>query len=235
MVARRLGGQDVEGLRSAERDEVGIGLSIIYVVESYVIRKGRIMKFMKSMWASYRFKFALSVFCIAVALFDTFWRTLSPIAAGALALAIVPWVLGIIERINAPGGFEIVFAKVEGQLDASQTTPDQEDIDAFKYFEGSDPNLAIAMLRVQIERRLRQIAEDVMLSPDPRGRPRTLRTLSEELARLGAIPDEATVLLRDLMPVMNEAVHGVELQSNATEFAQSYGPKILSILKKGSK
>lgn len=193
------------------------------------------MGFLKSVWSSYKFKLALSIFCIAVALFDTFWKTLSPIAAGALALAIVPWVLGIIERINAPGGFEIVFAKVEGQLDASQTTPDDEDINAFKYFEGSDPNLAIAMLRVQIERRLRQIAEDVMLAPDQRGRPRTLRSLADELARLGAIPDEATVLLRDLMPVMNEAVHGVELQSNASEFAQSYGPKILSMLKKGTK
>lgn len=193
------------------------------------------MQFLKSMWSSYKFKLALSIFCITVALFDTFWEKLSPIAAGALALAIVPWVLGIIERINAPGGFEIVFAKIESQLDASKTTPDVEDIDAFKYFEGNDPNLAIAMLRVQIERRLRQIAEEVMLAPNPSGRPRTLRSLSDELARLGAIPDEATVLLRDLMPVMNEAVHGVELQSSASEFAQSYGPKILSMLKKGSK
>ncbi|GAA3863504.1 hypothetical protein GCM10022404_12440 [Celeribacter arenosi] len=187
------------------------------------------------MWKSYKFKLALSIFCIAIALFDTFWKTLSPIAAGALALAIVPWVLGIIERINAPGGFEIVFAKVEGQLDASQTTPDEEDINAFKYFEDNDPNLGIAMLRVQIERRLRKIAEDVSLAPDVRGRPRTLRSLSEDLAKAGAIPDEATVLLQDLMPVMNEAVHGVDLQSNASDFARSYGPKILALLKTASK
>ena len=189
------------------------------------------MMILKSIWRSYRFKLALSVFCIAVALFDTFWKTLSPIAAGALAFAIVPWVLGIIEKINAPGGFEIVFANVKDQLDASPTTPDEEDIDAFKYFEGNDPNLAIAMLRVQIERRLRQIAEDVMLAPEPRGRPRTLRGLSEDLAEAGAIPDQATSLLRDLMPVMNQAVHGIELQSNASAFAREYGPKILSMLK----
>lgn len=190
------------------------------------------MRFLKSVWSSYRFKLALSIFCIAVALFDTFWKTLSPVAAGALALALVPWLLGIIERINVPGGFEIVLAQVKAQLDASKTTPNDEDINAFKYFEGSDPNLAIAMLRVQIERRLRQIAEDVMLAQDPRERPRALMPLADELARLGAIPDEATVLIRDLMPVMNEAVHGVELRPSASEFAQSYGPKILSLLKK---
>lgn len=169
----------------------------------------RILQFFRSIWVSYKFKLALTVFCVAVAVFDTFWKQLSPIAAGALALAIVPWVLGIIEKITAPGGFEIVFAKVESQLNADQSTPDEDDIDAFKYFEGSDPNLAIAMLRVQIERRLRQLAEDVMLAPDPRGRPRTLRSLSEDLAKLGAIPDEATYLIRDLMPVMDAAVHGV--------------------------
>lgn len=190
------------------------------------------MKSLKSVWSSYKFKLALSVFCISVALFDTFWKTLSPIAAGALSLAIVPWVLGIIERINAPGGFEIVFAKVERQLDPSQTTPDDEDISAFKYFEDSDPNLAIAMLRVQTERRLRQLAEDEVLGPESRGRPRSLSSLADELTRLGAIPREAKVLLKDLMPVMNQAVHGVELQSNASEFEKEYGPKILSMLKR---
>lgn len=174
---------------------------------------------------------AFSVFCIAVAFFDTFWKTISPIAAGALAVAIVPWVLGIIEKISAPGGLEIVFSKVGRKLDASNTTPDEEDVNAFKYFEGNDPNLAIAMLRVQVERRLRQIAEDVMLEASDRGRVRSLQSLAADLSKQGAIPEEAVSLLKDLMPVMNEAVHGLSLQSNASEFALSYGPKILSILK----
>ncbi len=187
--------------------------------------------FLRSFWRSHKSKIALTVFCIAVALFDTFWTTLSPIAAGALAIAIVPWVVGIIERINAPGGFEIVFAKVEGQLNASKSTPDQDDIDAFSYFEDSDPNLAIALLRVQIERRLRQIAEEVQLKPNLRGRPRSLRSLAEDLEKEGAIPNEAVTLLMDLNPVLNEAVHGLELQANASEFARNYGPKILSLLK----
>lgn len=189
------------------------------------------MQFVKSLWRSHNSKLAISVFCIAVAIFDTFWTALSPIAAGALAIAVVPWVLGVIERITAPGGFEITFANIEGRLDATQTTPDEEDINAFRYFEDSDPNLAIAMLRVQIERRLRQIAESVMLRPDVRGRPRSLRALAEELANQGAIPIEALHLLLDLMPVMNEAVHGVDLQPNASQFARDYGPKILSLLK----
>ncbi|WP_044043694.1 hypothetical protein [Octadecabacter antarcticus] len=167
---------------------------------------------------------ALSVFCVVVAFFDTFGKEIPPIAAGALAVAIVPWALGIIEKISAPGGLEIVFSKVERKLDASNTTPDEEDVNAFMYFEGNDPNLAIAMLRVQVERRLRQIAEDVMLGPSVRGRPHSLRSLAEELSKQGAIPEEAMSLLMDLMPVMNQAVHGVSLQSNASERLIPFAP-----------
>lgn len=186
---------------------------------------------LRSIWGSYRAKLALSIFCVLIAAFDTFWKTLSPIAAGALALAIVPWVIGLIERISAPGGFEVVFSKIERQLQEAETVPDSEDIDAFRYFESSDPNLAIAMLRVQIERRLRKIAEGLFLEVTPKGRPRTLRSLAEELGCRGAIPREAVVLLNDLMPVINEAVHGVDVGENGADFALSYGPKILSLLK----
>ena len=189
------------------------------------------MRFLTSLWNSYRAKIALSLFCVLIALFDTFWKSISPIAAGALAIAVTPWVIQLIERISAPGGFEVVFAKAEQQLQEVAAAPDAEDLAAFSYFESSDPNLAIAMLRVQIERRLRKIAEEIVLEPEPRGRTRTLGSLTAALGERGAIPPEAVSLLRDLMPVMNEAVHGVELGSRGADFALSYGPRILSLLR----
>ena len=119
---------------------------------------------LKLLWKSSRAKLALSIFCVAVALFDTFFKTLSPIAAGALAVAIVPWVLGFVEKISAPGGFEIVFATVKQKLDESEAIPEQEDIEAFEHFVIDDPNLSIALLRVEIERRLRLLAEGNFLT-----------------------------------------------------------------------
>lgn len=124
-----------------------------------------------------------------------------------------------------------MFAKVEQQLQQSIAAPSDDDIAAFNYFESNDPNLAIAMLRVQIERRLRQIAEEVMSEPPSSGRPRTLRSLVDALSEKGKFPKEAVVLLRDLMPVMNEAVHGVELGSRGSEFALNYGPKFLALIR----
>lgn len=190
-----------------------------------------VISFFKSLWRNHRAKLALSIFCVLVALFDTFLKTLSPIAAGALSIALVPWVLGVLERVSAPGGFEIVFAKAERELDQTPTVPDADDLRAFEYFKSDDPNLAIAMLRVEIERRLRQIAETVMLEPPSNNRPRTLRTLANDLRKEGAISNEAVAIINDLMPVMNEAVHGVSLRSDASEFALQYGPKILALLK----
>lgn len=190
------------------------------------------LTFFNSLWRSHRAKIALSLFCVLIALFDTFWKSLSPIAAGALAVAVIPWVIQLIERISAPGGFEVVFSKAEQQLREALAVPDAEDISAFKYFESRDPNLAIALLRVEIERRLRQIAEEVMLEPDARGRPRGLRELTDALHDRELISKDAFVLLRDLMPVMNEAVHGVDVGSRGAEFALNYGPRVLSLLRK---
>lgn len=189
------------------------------------------MNFLKSLWYNHRAKIALSIFCVLVALFDTFLKSLSIIAAGALSVAIVPWVVGLIEKLSMPGGFELIFAKAEQRLNASPNLPDEKDTDAFKYLSGNDPNMAIALLRIQIERRLREIAEHVMIEPKPGNRIRTLQSLAEDLAKQGAVSTDALVLLKDLMPVMNEAVHGASLNAEAATFALEYGPRILAMLR----
>ena len=181
---------------------------------------------LRSLWESGRAKISLSVFCIAIALFDTFLKSLSPVAAGALAIAVVPWVLQFIEKISAPGGFEIVFAKVKQQLDDSEAALAREDIEAFEHFASDDPNLSIALLRVEIERRLRQLGEKFL--SEKQYQRRSLRALTDELQKSKIISDEAAALVRDLMPVMNEAVHGHTLRSDATAFAKEYGPKVLA-------
>lgn len=192
------------------------------------------MKFsFRDFWFKNRTNVALSAFCILVAIFDTFWKNLSTVAAAALAFALVPWVLHFFEKIQGPGGFEFVLAKAESKLDASPEIPSEEDIAAFKYFESSDPNLAIGMLRIQIERRLREIAEDVGI--DANARRMTLGRLMGELSKQGAVSRDAVRLLTDLLPAMNEAVHGAPLQRDAVDFALNYGPKILAMLGKGGK
>ena len=47
-----------------------------------------------------------------------------------------------------PGGFEVVIAKAEQRLDDAAPVPNKDEIDAFSYLSGSDPNAAIAFLRI---------------------------------------------------------------------------------------
>ena len=187
------------------------------------------LKSLIALWKSYRLKLWLSIFCIAVAVFDTTVISLSPVAAGALFIAIVPWVLGYIERVAVPGGFEIVLKDAERKLDQSNALPDTEDLEAFEHFKSDDPNLAIALLRVEIERRLRKKALDVL--PDSSKHPKSLRALTEELRINNVITNDAAALLFDLLPIMNEAVHGISLRRDATEFTIKYGPKLLAQLR----
>ena len=184
---------------------------------------------LKALWVNHRLKLALSLFCIAVAFFDTFFQTLSLVAAGALSIAVLPWVMGLIERVTAPGGFEIVFADAKRKLDQTEAHPDAEDAQAFEYFKTDDPNLAVALLRVEIERRLRRMADQVF--SDTKKRRLGLRSLTEDLRARGAISNDAAAVILDLMPVMNEAVHGIYLRPDVTDFAIRYGPRILAQLK----
>lgn len=179
-------------------------------------------------WKNSRLKIALSTICIIVALIDTFIEALSPIAAGALAFAIVPWVLDYIEKISAPGGFGIVFTKAKNQLDQSDVVVAQEDAEVFTNYVSDDPNLSIALMRVEIERKLRRLSK--FLPPDEKRNSRSLTTLTKSLKEAGIISDEASSLISDLAPVMNEAVHGITLQEDASDFAKEYGPKVLALL-----
>ena len=190
----------------------------------------RTRAFFSSFWASHQAKVALTAFCILVALFDTFWKSLSIIAASALALAIVPWVVGLIEKLSMPGGFELVLAKAGQKLEDTAPQPNAQEIDAFRYLSGTDPNAAIAYLRIQIERRLREIADEVGFVKDL-WKPQSMRMLTEELYRREAISSDAAALIRDLSPVMNEAAHGIHLNDNAATFALEYGPRIMSMLR----
>lgn len=182
-----------------------------------------------ALWKSYRLKLWLSIFCVGVALIDTVVIPLSPVAAGALFIAIVPWVLSYIEKVTVPGGFEIVLKDASRKLDQSDAFPEKEDFEAFEHFKSDDPNLAIALLRVEVERRLRKIAQDTM--PDSSKHPKSLGSLTEELRSSGTISNEVAALIFDLLPVMNEAVHGINLRPDVSEFTIKYGPKLLAQLK----
>lgn len=180
-------------------------------------------------------KWAITAACVLVAGFDTYCKPLSPISAGALALAFLPWIVDRLESFKAPGGLEMKFRDAKQTVETSSIQPQPEDKKPFEDFSSDDPSMYSALLRVEIERRIRRLAEEngvaTGLSSAAFKRPTTLRNLCDKLAEEQIISKEARSLIYDLLPALNRAVHGEELGSEAKDFVVDYGPKVLAILR----
>lgn len=94
----------------------------------------------------------------------------------------------------------------------------------------TDPNLALAGLRIEIEKELRLLAReyDVVRTYDrsPTG------SLTTSLVRAEILSSEESNAIRDLLGTLNAAVHGAEVSHEAAEWAFEFGPRLLAALKK---
>ena len=83
------------------------------------------------------------------------------------------------------------------------------DLDYYRGVALSDPNLALAGLRMGLERALSDVAE---LAGSPQ-QPRTVTTarVAKVLAKRGILPQELRSLARDIAAITNAAVHGQQV------------------------
>jgi hypothetical protein len=89
-----------------------------------------------------------------------------------------------------------------------------------------DPNLALAGLRIEIEKRLRKIADTKGIDSQRLGMGQLLRRLSDAQA---ISPNQRSVL-SDMTSLLNDAAHGAEVDDRAAEWAINVGPKLLATL-----
>ena len=186
------------------------------------------------------FRWTITVLAIAAAVARAFLPdlTIDIVTAVLLATACVPWAGRLFRTLEIPG-----FLKVEGhelrktsdRIEASGRLPIGEDTNArrrprhvyaFEAVVGDDGNMVLAGLRLELERRLRQIAK----SRGVTGESRTLRSVVGQLARLGVIPRDEASALADLLPLLNKAVHGATVDRAALEWALDFGPPLLDAL-----
>lgn len=156
------------------------------------------------------------------------------VSLGLLALSFLPWLSPLIKSAELPGGIKIEFQDVKqaaekvaaGEPAAAATAaaiPAPEP--AFLAISEQDPNLALVGLRIEIERRLRTLADRVgVVKNGP------LLQLTRELEKRGVLAHEATSGLRDLITLGNQAAHGVEVASDVAYSSVEYGPQVLRIL-----
>jgi len=150
--------------------------------------------------------------------------TIDNITLALVIIIIFAWLIPHVQTIKLLGGTELTLRNMATKLEEDsarseliqpqrvlvEAPPSKEESSRWNLLQ-SDPNLALASLRIDIEKVLRQIAEAKKLSLESAPLRRILNTLHNKLI----IPDKEYSILTDVINVCNRAVHAetVELQT----------------------
>jgi len=99
-------------------------------------------------------------------------------------------------------------------------------IDNLRSVAESDPNLALVGFRIEVEKRIKRLAELNGLSTERRGLHRLIRDLNERKV----LSASATGGLLDLVVLANQAAHGAEVTRDAADWVLDAGRSIFKQL-----
>jgi hypothetical protein len=151
-----------------------------------------------------------------------------------LFFALLPWLAPIFKSLELPGGLKVEFQELEkasARADAIGLLSNPEPLDSppqysFQLVANHDPNLALAGLRIEIEKRLIELAQQRNIGTKMQG----LGRLMNELAKQGVLTNDEHSVLADLTGLLNTAVHAGRLDFRASQWAMDVGPRLLQSL-----
>ena len=150
-----------------------------------------------------------------------------------IVIAVIPWLAPLLKNLKLPGGFEVEFKdleETEARLEESGLLPQKEKAEplshSFLVVAREDPRLALAGLRIEIEKRLVLLAEKSGGSPRVKGVGGYLHYLRDK----GVLTEEQQSVLADMVGILNSAVHGEEVRKDVAIWALDVGPKLLAEL-----
>lgn len=134
-----------------------------------------------------------------------------------IIIAIIPWFAPLLRRLELPGGIKIEFKdvrsateKIPGGAKRRAFTSANQAF-AFQQMAEADPNLSLVALRIEIEKRIRNLAEKYSLDT----KRRSLGQLLTELQERKILPLHAASGLQELVAFGNQAAHGAEVSADA--------------------
>jgi|CXWL01.1.fsa_nt_gi hypothetical protein len=173
---------------------------------------------------------------LSVALAHLLWPAMAidAITLILVTIALVPWLAPIFKSLEFPGGWKVEFQELQKAVQraeqiglvAPSTRPSSEANYSFQQVVEQDPNLALAGLRIEIEKRLTRLAEKHGIEVRGRGLGQLLRQLSQR----NILGQEERSVLADLTGLLNSAVHGASVDRRTAEWAMEVGPRILRAL-----
>ena len=147
-----------------------------------------------------------------------------------LVVAVLPWISSLVKSVELPGGLKIEFQDLEGAAGKVKSRKPPSEARERKtriliQDLGEDPALVLVAVRIEIERRLRELARRHHL--DER---QPLATLFHKL-RVREVFDRRTLSgIQDLVNYGNQAAHGMPVAADAIHWAEQYAPGVLEVL-----
>ncbi len=179
----------------------------------------------------------LSALAIAAAVAHAFFPNLQidSTTAFLIAIAILPWLGMFFRSVELPGGIKVEYHELkEAEAKARDTgliTANDEKskmVDPiYERIAAEDPNLALAGLRIEIEKELVALAtrHDIIIT---RG---SVLLLAKELTQIKVLGAGAYLALADIIHLLNKAVHGAKVEPEAVSWTLSSGSQILQSLR----
>ena len=174
------------------------------------------------------------------------WPTLQidAIAIVLLVLCFIPWLGNLFKSLEMPGGWKIDFnenrfikdtevAEESGLLvpqSASLTGNTQSGMEYAVLLEAY-PRLAVLDLRIDIEKRLRELANRNGISD----KKASATTLTRELAKRGVLTDPESVALLGILASLNSVVHGADISKANAEQVLEVGKRLIDSLDERSR
>ena len=168
---------------------------------------------------------SITLGALMVAVTHVVWPeiTIDAVTLILLAIAIIPWLAPLFKTVELPGGVKIEFSDLEKTRQKAQSAGLLARGGSGESTKIEDPNLALAALRIALERQLRKIAERNGIHAEGR----SVSSLVRVLRQKDLLRRDQSSLLSDLLPSLNKAVHGAEVDPRASQWAAEVGPWLI--------
>lgn len=183
-----------------------------------------------------KLRLVVSLGALLLALVHVMWPQLSidAVALALIVIAVLPWLAPLVKSLELPGGWKVEFQELQKAASRAESAgllaaeASQQEVEfSFQSIATRDPNLALAGLRIEIEKRLSSLAEIHGLKS--RGAMSVGQSL-RALAQAEVLSNEERSILVDMVNMLNSAVHGAEVDPRAAAWAIDVGPRLLTSL-----
>lgn len=173
---------------------------------------------------------------LVLALVHIIWPKLAidAVTLALIVIAILPWLAPLVKSLEVPGGWKVEFQDLQKAASRAESAgllaaeaSGKEATFSFQSIASRDPNLALAGLRIEIEKRLSSLAGIHGLNPR---HPLSVGQSLRALAQADVLTKEERSILTDMVDMLNAAVHGAEVDSRAAAWAIDVGPRLLTSL-----